>query len=113
MDNAPLILSSTIRTSASDTLLNTISLKEMQDKLFDLFIDRENKKTVVNLLETNAMKESLRYIHCRQLNDELTIDYNQKWKQSNDIFDEKRQIWIDKYIDAEKDDMFIPRDDAL
>ena len=28
------------------------------------------------------------------------------------LFDEKRQIWIDRFVDTINDDMFIPRDDA-
>lgn len=113
MNKAPFILSSSIRTIASDKLQRTISLKRMQRKLNELFDGGTEKNNPISLFDDdNAVKLSLRYMGCQALNDERTIAFNQRWKQKDDVFDEKRQIWIDKYIDPINDDMFIPRDDA-
>ena len=111
--NNLLVLSESIRSMASDKLLRNISLKRMQRKLNELFDNGTEKKGDVSLFgDDDAVKESLRYMHCHSLNDERTIEFNQNWKQADDVFDEKRQIWIDRFIDTEKDDLFIPRDDA-
>ena len=113
MNKAPFILSSSIRTISSDKLQRTISIPRMQRKLIELFEDGTEKDNKVSLFgDDSAFKESLRYMHCQSLNDERTIKFHQGWKQEDDVFDEKRQIWISKYIDPINDDMFIPRDDA-
>lgn len=113
MNKAPFILSSSIRTIASDKLQRTISIPKMQRKLNELFDDRTGKDSNISLFGSDDdVKESLRYMHCQDLNDERTIAFNQGWKQSDDVFDEKRQIWISGTIDPINDDMFIPRDDA-
>lgn len=111
---SPLILaSSSIRTISSDKLQRTFSIPGMQRNLIGLFDDGTEKDNV-NLFESEKehFKKSLRFMNCQSLNDERTIEFHQRWKQESDVFDESRQIWIDKYIDPIKDDMFIPRDDA-
>ena len=112
MNKAPFILSSSIRTIASNKLFSTISIPRMQRKLIELFDDGTENDKVSLLDDDGGVKKSLRYIHCKSLNDARTIAFNQGWKQANDVFDEKRQIWIDEFIDPINDDMFIPRDDA-
>lgn len=113
MNNAPLSLSSSIRTISSDKLLRTISIPRMQRKLIELFVDRTKKE---NPLFSDDDKEQLdkvlKFNHCLSLNDERTIAFNQGWKQEDDVFDEKRQIWISGHINPIEDDVFIPRDDV-
>lgn len=112
MNKAPFLLSSNIRTIASDKLLAKIPLTTMQRTLIDLFMDR-TKRNQVNLFDNkDDFKRVMKYNHCLHLNDERTIAFNQNWKQEDDVFDESRQIWIDRFIDPINDDMFIPRDDA-
>ena len=107
MNNAPLSLSSSIRTISSDKLLRTISIPRM------LFVDRTKKE---NPLFSDDDKEQLdkvlKFNHCLSLNDERTIAFNQGWKQEDDVFDESRQIWISGHINPIEDDVFIPRDDV-
>lgn len=111
--NLNLELASNIRTNTAERLLRTISLKSMHDCLNGLFVDKNASDTPVNLFDDeDGVKKTLRYIHCKHLNDKRTIAFNQRWKQANDVFDEKRQIWIDGFIDTEKDDLFIPRVDS-
>ena len=111
--NNLLVLSESIRTMASDKLLKNVSLNRIHNCLIDLFLDRTVNDTPINLLDNeDGVKKTLRFIHCQNLNDEKVIKFNQNWKQADDVFDEKRQIWIDRFIDTEKDDLFIPRDDA-
>ena len=106
-------VASEIRTNIGENLVRKISLAKMHYHLMDLFQDRTKVDTHVNLLEDDdGIKKTLRYMHCQSLNDERTIEFHQSFKQESDVFDEKRQIWIDKYIDPINDDMFIPRDDA-
>ncbi|MBR2651744.1 hypothetical protein IKD48_03055 [bacterium] len=113
MNKAPLSLSSSIRTNSSDKLLRTISLPGMYTELIDLFVDRTAKDTSINgFANDEKINEFLKYSHCLSLNDERTIKFNQGWKQEDDVFDEKLQIWISKFIDTEKDNMFVPRVDA-
>lgn len=113
MNKAPLSLSSSIRTIASAKLLRTISLSRMHNSLLDLFVDKNAIDESVNLFaDEDGVMQTLRYMHCLSLNDEKTIAFNQSWKQQDYVFDEKRQIWIDSYIDTINDDLFIPRDDA-
>ena len=113
MNNAPLSLSSSIRTISSAKLLRTISIPRMQRKLNELFEDETEKENKASLFgDDDAVNQSLKFMHCNSLNDERTIKFHQGWKQKDDVFDEKRQIWISKYIDPINDDMFIPRDDS-
>lgn len=106
-------LSKSIRTIASDKLLRTLSLTKMQRSLNELFVDWNTKDNPRTLFEDNdGVMKVMQYNHCQTLNDERTIAFHQSWKQADDVFDEKRQIWISAHIDAEKDDMFIPRSDA-
>lgn len=115
MNKAPLSLSLSIRTIASDKLQRNISLKRMQRKLNELFLDWYAKDIgdSDNVFgDGKDVLESSRYYHCQCLNDERTIEFNQSWKQESDVFDEKRQIWISNFIDPINDDLFIPRDDA-
>lgn len=106
-------LAESIRTSTSDKLHNNISLSRMHNSLVDLFLDRTAINKSVNLFDnSDGVKKTLRYIHCKDLNDERTIKFHQSWKQKDDVFDEKRQIWISRFIDTINDDLFIPRDDA-
>lgn len=113
MNKAPFILSSSIRTIASDKLLRTISIPRMQRKLNELFEDETEKENKASLFgDDDAVNQSLKFMHCNSLNDERTIKFHQGWKQESDVFDEKRQIWISEHIDPIEDDLFIPRDDS-
>ena len=105
-------ISENVRTISAGKLQRTISLNRMQNSLNDLFVDRTAINQNRNLLESDKMLENLRFMHCQSLNDERTIKFHQGWKQADDVFDEDRQIWISPHIDVEKDDLFIPRDDA-
>ena len=114
MNKAPLFLSESIRTNSSDKLTRNFSLNKIYNSLIDLFIDRTAINTSYNLFETNKdeIEKSMRYNHCNRINDARRIEFGNNFKQESDVFDEKRQIWIDKHIDVERDDLFIPRDDA-
>lgn len=113
VDKITLPISSSIRTNSSDKLSRKISFVKMHNSLIDLFIDRTAIDTSLNLFgDKEAILETMRYNNCKHLNDDRTIEFNQSWKQEDDVFDEDRQIWIDRYIDVERDDMFVPRDDA-
>lgn len=106
-------LSSSIRTNTGARLLRNISLARMHNSLMDLFVDRTAVDTSLRrLVSEDGIRKVVKYNKCESLNDERTIKFNQSFKQADDVFDEKRQIWINKYIDTEKDDLFIPRDDA-
>lgn len=106
-------LSESIRTIASDKLQRNISLKRMQRKLNELFVDWKTKENQRNLFESDdGIRKVMKYNKCNSLNDERTIKFHQSWKQESDVFDETRQIWIDRNIDPIEDDLFIPRDDA-
>lgn len=105
-------MASTIRTSCAEMLARKRSIKRMQNSLIELFVDRTKDDKPVNLFDNNKIKQTLRYSHCKSLNDKRTIDFNQSFKQEDDVFDEDRQIWISSYMDPVKDDLFIPRDDA-
>ena len=112
--NSVVSVASNIRTSASDVLLRKVSMVRMYNSLVGLFADRTANNTPTNLFDNgDGVKRTLRYMHCLSLNDERTIAFHQGWKQSSDVFDEDRQIWIDANIDVERDDLFIPRDDAV
>ena len=105
-------VASQIRTNTGAKLLRDISLDRMQNSLLDLFMDR-NKQDKVNLLaDEDGIRKVMRYSNCLHLNDARTIEFCNSFKQADDVFDEKRQIWIDRFIDTEKDDLFIPRDDS-
>ena len=106
-------VASEIRTNTGAKILRKISLEKMHYHLMDLFQDRTKIDEQVNLLDNeDGIRQTLRYIHCKNLNDERTIKFHQGWKQESDVFDEKRQIWIDSFIDPINDDLFIPRSDA-
>lgn len=110
---SPLCVSSTIRTNCAERLLRKISLKTMQRKLNELFVDWQEQENKTNLLEDNdGLRKVMKYNRCESLNDERTIEFHQSWKQDSYVFDETRQIWIDENVDPINDDMFIPRDDA-
>lgn len=108
-------LAENIRTNTSDNLLRNISLARMKRKLIELFVDW-NAKDIDDSDDifgaNDEIKKTMQYNSCLSLNDENTIKFNQSHKQKDDVFDEKRQIWIDSYIDAINDDLFIPRDDT-
>lgn len=104
-------VASQIRTNTGAKLLRKISLDRIQNSLMELFEDRTKQKT--NLFaDEDGIRKVLRYSNCLHLNDARTIEFGNSFKQANDVFDEKRQIWIDRFIDTEKDDLFIPRDDS-
>lgn len=106
-------LSENIRTIASDKLQRNVSLKRMQRKLNELFVDWKTKENPTNLFEKDdGIRKVMKYNRCESLNDARTIKFHQSWKQDSYVFDETRQIWIDEHIDPINDDMFIPRDDA-
>ena len=105
-------ISENVRTISAAKLQRKISLIRMHNSLIDLFCDRTAIDTSLSRFNDEDVFETLRYNHCQALNDERTIKFNQGWKQPNDVFDEKRQIWIGETIDPIKDDLFIPRDDA-
>ena len=112
MNKAPLSISSSIRTNSSDVLLRNVSIKRMHNSLIDLFVDRTNLDTISGIGDEDSIKQMMQFNKCNSMNDERTIKFHQSWKQASDVFDEKLQIWIDKSIDTEKDNLFIPRDDA-
>jgi len=106
-------LASEIRTSVGDKLSRNVSLVKMHNSLSELFIDRTAIDTSLRrFFSEDGMKKSMQQSNCKSLNDERTIKFHQSIKQQDDVFDEKRQIWIDKFIDPIKDDLFIPRSDA-
>lgn len=106
-------LASEIRTSVGDKLSRNVSLVKMHNSLSELFVDRTSIDTSLRrLFDEDKMKKSMQYSHCKSLNDERTIKFNQTCKQESDVFDEDRQIWIDEFVDPINDDLFIPRDDA-
>lgn len=106
-------LASEIRTNVGDKLSRNVSLVNMHNSLSELFVDRTSIDTSLRrYFDDGAMKKSMQFSHCQSLNDERTIKFHQSCKQEDDVFDETRQIWIDKFIDPIKDDLFIPRDDA-
>ena len=113
--NTVVNLAENIRTNTSDNLLRNISLARMKRKLVNLFVDW-NAKDVDdsdNIFGADdGIIKTMKYNNCLSLNDENTIEFHQSFKQDNDVFDEKRQIWIDRFVDTINDDMFIPRDDA-
>ena len=80
----------------------------------ELFVDWNRTDSDSNSVfgDADGVLEYSRYYNCQSLNDERTIKFNQGWKQEDDVFDEKLQIWISKFIDTEKDNMFVPRVDA-
>ena len=113
MNKAPFVLSSLIRTIASDKLQKNVSLSRMQRKLIELFVDWNKKENSTNLFEKDdGIKRVMKYNNCESLNDERTIKFNQRFKQTGDVFDETRQIWISEFVDPIEDDMFMSRDDA-
>ena len=99
MTNQELI--ETIRTNCAERLLRTISLKKMQRKLNELFVDWQVQS---NIESDDGIQKTIKYNKCESLNDERTIKFNQRFKQATDVFDETRQIWIDKYIDPINDE---------
>ena len=105
-------LSESIRTIASDKLLKNISLDRMQNSLMDLFIDRNKHETVNRFINEDGIRKVMKDSNCLHLNDARTIEFGNSFKQVDDVFDETRQIWIDRFIDPIKDDLFIPRDDS-
>ena len=105
-------VASQIRTNTGAKLLRKISLDRMENSLMDLFVDRTKQDTVNRLNSEDGIRKVLKYSHCQRLNDARRIEFGNSFKQADDVFDEKRQIWIDKYIDPIKDDLFIPRDDS-
>ena len=121
-------LASNIRITVCERLSRNISLAKIQDNLLKLFVDRINvdssslgrfvdvefeDRIYLDGDDINDDKITiLDYNDCLCLNDESTIEFNQKFKQADDVFDEKRQIWIDRFVDTEKNDLFIPRDDG-
>ena len=105
-------LSSSIRTNTGAKLLKEISLDKMHNNLMGLFVDKTKNETRINLFDNDEVKKTLAYSHCKSLNDKRTIDFHQSTKQEYYVFNEKRKIWISRYIDSEKDDLFIPRDDV-
>jgi len=110
--NKASLLASSIRTNCAERLLGTISIPRMHNRLMDLFVDRTAIETSLFESSKERILKNLSYSHCLSLNDERKIKFHQSWKQESYVFDEKRQIWIDKSIDPINDDMFIPRDDA-
>ena len=54
-------------------------------------------------------KDRTPYYNCKSLNDEKTIEFNQKTRQIQDVFDNERQIWISGDINPSEHDYFIPR----
>lgn len=111
MNKAPLFLSSQIRSDSGNVLLRKVSLVRIHNSLIDLFIDRTAIGNSSDGFEDGVF-EVLKCMHCKQLNDERTISFNQGWKQSSYVFNEKLGIWIDENIDVEKDNLFIPRSDS-
>ena len=109
---SPLDISIGIRTISAGKLQRDVSLSRMHHSLIDLFVDRTAINSEINLIGNDRMLENLRFMHCQSLNDERTIAFHQGWKQADDVFDEQRQIWIPNSVDVEKDNMFVPRDDA-
>ena len=105
-------LSSSIRTNTGAKLLKEISLDKMHNSLMGLFVDKTKNETRINLFDKDEVKKTLAYNHCKSLNDKRTIEFHQSFKQEYYVFNEKRKIWISRYIDSEKDDLFIPRDDV-
>lgn len=107
------VLSQNIRTNTDDKLVRKVSLVKMHNSLISLFVDNTSADTKIrNLLDEDCMKMLLRYSDCLSLNDEKTIAFHQRCRQDDYVFDEDRQIWIDGTVDTEKNDLFIPRDDA-
>ena len=104
-------LSDNIRTNCAERLTRKISLDRIQNSLIDLFMDRTKQDTHDNFADEDELRKVMQYSNCLHLNDARTIEFGNSFKQADDVFDEKRQIWIDRFIDTEKDDLFIPRDD--
>ena len=98
-------VASQIRIKVKDRLANTLDTN-----LLDLFIDRTSIDTSFGRF-MGKNKDNQRYDHCLCLNNEKTIKFHQSFKQDNDVFDEKRQIWVSATVDLVKDNLFIPRDD--
>ena len=105
-------VASQIRTNTGAKLLRKISLKRMNNRLMDLFMDRTKQDSVNRFADEDGIRKVMQYNHCLHLNDARTIEFGNSCKQADDVFDEKRQIWISRFIDTEKDDLFIPRDDG-
>ena len=95
---------------ASD-MLRTVSLVKMHNSLSELFVDRTKVDLGMNI--DDDVEDMMRYNRCKHLNDERVISFNQRFKQEHDVFNEDLGIWIDGNIDVEKDNCFIPRDDAI
>lgn len=108
MNKAPL-LATAIRTNCAERLLRTISIQRMHYSLMDLFVDRTAIETSLFERNKESILKNLSYSHCLSLNDERTIKFNQSWKQQDDVFDEKRQIWISNTVNPIEDDLFIQR----
>ena len=106
-------VASQIRTNTGAKLLRKISLDRMKRKLNEFFVDWNNDNNNSNSVfgDADGIRKVMRYSNCLHLNDARTIEFCNSFKQADDVFDEKRQIWIDRFIDTEKDDLFIPRDD--
>lgn len=106
-------LTTRIRTRASERLSTRTSISpvKLHRNIMKLFIDRTSIETSFRRL-MGKNKDTPRYKHCLCLNDEKTIEFNQRLRQDNDVFDEKRQIWISDYVNVIEDDLFIPREDS-
>ena len=101
-----MIMISEIRLKVKDKLANTSNTN-----LLDLFVDRTSIDTSFRRF-MGVNKDNPRYDNCLCLNDEKTIKFHQSLKQDNDVYDEKRQIWVGGTVDLVEDDLFIPRDDV-
>lgn len=94
-------LASEIRINVSERLSRNV-----HDKLLELFVDRTSIDTsFIRFMN----KDKLPYYNCKSLNDEKTIEFNQKTRQIQDVFDNERQIWISGDINPSEHDYFIPR----
>ena len=80
--------------------------RNVHDKLLKLFVNRTSIDTSFRRFMN---KDKLPYYNCKSLNDEKTIEFNQKTRQIQDVFDNERQIWISGDINPSEHDYFIPR----
>lgn len=96
MNKAPL-LSTAIRTNCAERLLRTISIPRMHNSLSELFVDSIKNETSLFESKKEHFMMVMKYNNCLHLNDERTFEFNQRFKQSYDVYD---------------DNLFIPRDDA-
>ncbi len=109
MNKAPLFLSESIRTIASDKLLRTFSLQRMYNNLIDLFVDRTSIDTsLLGRIDFDVDKWN-KYNDCLHMNDKETIAFNNRLPQSDDVFDEVSGNYYPSNLDF-NNNMFIPFD---